>query len=359
MSGAREHMCGFAPSLATTAPQPQPQIQPQAAPRIADAPAPRAQPAPRTSPAPVSAPKPAAPAPVPPRVSLAAASAGTARVLTPPDPARTACANMTDVSAAYMVQHKGSPVRCGPQTAHYATYPQDGSARGTYTVLIPVAPPALGTRAIPGSVPTGTRVAPSRVYTSQRTSLFGISVPEGMKPAWEDDRLNPRRAHQTFEGKAQMEVMWTNTVPRRLIDRRSGTDVIHRFPGLQPPFTSFEGQRAAGVTVATRGVHVPDPVPARRAPTASVSSRSVPGIATAPDVSRPHYAQAGIYADPEQGRAAAQRVAAAGLPARQGKLSRDGRALTVVLAGPFASRTEAERGAQRLRGMGFGEVRLR
>ena len=88
------------------------------------------------------------------------------------------------------------------------------------------AAPPPGTRATPDTVPPHTRVAPARIYARQRTSLAGIRVPEGMKPVWEDDRLNPRRAHQTFEGKAQMERMWTRTVPRRLIDRHTGAEVI-------------------------------------------------------------------------------------------------------------------------------------
>jgi len=75
---------------------------------------------------------------------------------------------------------------------------------------------APGSPATPATVPPRTRVAPARVYASQQISTIGISVPRGMKPAWQDDRLNPKRAHQTFEGKAQMEQIWTNTVPRRL-----------------------------------------------------------------------------------------------------------------------------------------------
>lgn len=75
---------------------------------------------------------------------------------------------------------------------------------------------APGSPATPATVPPGTRVAPARIYASQILSTRGIHVPHGMKPAWNDDRLNPRRAHQTFEGKAQMERIWTDTVPRRL-----------------------------------------------------------------------------------------------------------------------------------------------
>jgi hypothetical protein len=375
LTRARQPLCGFAPSLAravpaaTQAPKPRRQAtaapaRPEPAPRPIAAPAPaKSAPAPRMTervtvigvPAPDAAPARPATAPAPAPQTMA----GRARAITPPDPDRTACAGRSGVSAAYTVQQDGAPVRCGPQTAPHVTY-----ARGTGRGAVP--PP--GTRATPDTVPRGTRVAPARIYASQQTSRAGIFVPEGMKPAWEDDRLNPRRAHQTFEGKAQMDLMWTDTVPRRLIDRRSGTEVIHNYPGLMPPFTSFGDQRAAGVAVATRGIYVPDPVTTaearRRARASAVSSRSAPAVTASGPAPQPtgntaHYAQAGVFADAAQGRAAAQRVARAGLPARQGTLQRDGRRLTVVLAGPFRSATDAREGAARLRAMGFANVRLR
>jgi hypothetical protein len=286
-----------------------------------------------------------------------------ARVITPPDPSRSACANATGVSAAYMVQHNGSPVRCGPQRTAHVTYVTGRNGRFASSTT-----PAPGTIATPDTVPPRTRVAPRKVYESQQRSLAGVYVPQGMKPVWEDDRLNPQRAHQTFEGKARMEVMWTNTVPRRLIDRRTGGDVIHKYPGLQPPFTSFEDQRAAGVRIATQGRVLSDPQIVRRgtavtrtaaaqsAGNATVSTRSDPEAV----LSASHrYAQAGIFADPAQGKAAAQKIARSGLPARRGTLSRDGRELTLVLAGPFQTQTQLDRGVARLQGLGFSNVRLR
>ena len=43
-------------------------------------------------------------------------------------------------------------------------------------------------------------------------------MPRGYRPAWDDDRLNSRRAEQTLRGRASMREIWTDTVPRRLID---------------------------------------------------------------------------------------------------------------------------------------------
>jgi len=299
-----------------------------------------------------------------------------------PDPSNSACANLSGVSAAYMVQHRGSPVRCGPQTVPHVTYARQGTdARipsPVATVQRKTQEPRPGMIATRETVSPRTRIAPARIYSRQRISQAGVTVPPGMAPVWEDDRLNPKRAHQTFEGIDRSAVMWTNTVPRRLIDRRTGADVIHKYPGLQPPYTSFEAQQRAGVTVATQGRVVEEPrrtqhvaraqSPPKRAAspgtapvTATVSTRSSAPDRTAPSAAPAshRYAQAGIFASPAQAKAAAQRIARAGLPARRGTLTRNGRSLTLVLAGPFTTQAQLTSGAQRLRALGFSNVTLR
>ena len=49
-----------------------------------------------------------------------------------------------------------------------------------------------------------------------------MKLPKGYKKAWDDDRLNPLRGVGTTSGKAQMELVWSNTVPRYLIDPATG-----------------------------------------------------------------------------------------------------------------------------------------
>lgn len=52
-----------------------------------------------------------------------------------------------------------------------------------------------------------------------------IGVPKGMRIAWEDDRLNPYTGIGTKAGKAKMELVWSKTVPRYLIDPETGKRV--------------------------------------------------------------------------------------------------------------------------------------
>lgn len=100
----------------------------------------------------------------------------------------------------------------------------------------PVVTPPAGVRPEPRvvrSVPVGTvvtlenaatngvspqtRVLPKHLYETRRART-SVVTPKGYRPAWTDGRLNAQRAEQTLAGQAQMRKIWTDTVPRKLID---------------------------------------------------------------------------------------------------------------------------------------------
>jgi len=62
-----------------------------------------------------------------------------------------------------------------------------------------------------------TLIAPPAVAAARAATVR--SVPPGYRPAFDDGRFNPYRAVQTREGRRQMQQVWTDTVPRRLIER--------------------------------------------------------------------------------------------------------------------------------------------
>lgn len=110
----------------------------------------------------------------------------------PPQSLRVApngCAGLTGLTAQYL---SGPGQRCGPQAVH----PGD-AARGI--------------------------VRPGPTFDPA-----SASPPEGWRPAWEDDRTNPLRGVGTYAGDAEMGLVWTDTVPRRLVgaEPRRGLAVI-------------------------------------------------------------------------------------------------------------------------------------
>lgn len=351
MTRARKQICGVQPSLssaqvaAVQAPrataEPPAAAPPAAAPRRAAA----AQPAPApvrarrpvaaaTPAAPPAAP-PAASADAPPRVrtvtvAVPAADAPPRRV------AEVACTGASPLSQNYV--GTGRNVRCGPQSTPHVTEIASASAGATIYDPARLRPAGPHLSAAYGATPV--RVAPKHVYANQKASTAGIYVPPGYVPVWEDDRLNPRRAHQTLTGKAQMDSTWTRTVPRRLIPADPG------------PVVARGNSRLYHVTRAT-------PAPAGAA---VVSTRGTPPAQAAEVTATPashRYVQLGAFADPAHARRTAQKIANSGLPARMGGVTRDGKSYTLVLAGPFETQQGLERGLQQVRGMGFDRAVLR
>jgi len=211
-----------------------------------------------------------------------------------------------------------------------------------YTVRpAPAAAQARTVRQVVRVDPYTTRVAPRHVAQEQARAAQGVALPNGYKRVWTDDRLNPHRAHQTFAGKAQMEMMWTQTVPRRLILTSTGREVSGKYPDLVYPYTSYEQQRAA------MAAH-------KRSVILSTKSRQ-----PAARASGQNYVQAGVFTTRAQAQQAAQRLTGVGLPARLGSMTQSGTKYSLLLSGPYANAQAAQGALARVRGAGFGNARLR
>ena len=71
------------------------------------------------------------------------------------------------------------------------------------------------------------------------------------------------------------------------------------------------------------------------------------------------YVQVGAYGQPANAQAAVQRIINAGLPARTNKITRAGKTIQVVLAGPFTSSAALNSGLQTSRSVGFSDAFVR
>jgi hypothetical protein len=179
----RRPMCGFAPtsSASTGGAAPAPQNR-QAITIIGGAAAAPVQTAPaQTAPALRSI-------ATQPRPLVVQRPVATAPRAVPPATAPGACPNLPADIRGYFT---GANVRCGPQAVH----PGDAARRiGRTSALGGEAGPAI-----------------------RQLVRFEIDPPAGYRAAWDDGRLNPYRGLAMVGGQRQMEQVWTNSLPRRLV----------------------------------------------------------------------------------------------------------------------------------------------
>ncbi|MCR9125500.1 MAG: SPOR domain-containing protein [Rhodobacteraceae bacterium] len=378
----RNVICGATPSLrqataaaATPAPAPQPAppaitprpapvtvapaatAAPQVAPRVAATPRPTTRAPmqtiatttrpPRPAPAPQQVRRAPAPAPAPaPVVVPRAAPAPTARI-----PARNGspCPNASAFSQQFINDGTRLPVRCGPQQMRRQSSALQGDAN-----LVRV-----GGKEV--------RVVPRHVYEN-RQNTRNVQVPEGYRQVWEDDRLNPHRAEQTLRGHADTQQIWTNTVPRRLVDPTKPLPPLSR-PNVSPPAAVVLRPEASAVTVQRPTVRVASKQAAAPAPRTTISTRSQPAAtrsqpaatrsqpAAAAGVAR--YVQIATFGVPANAQATAQRMMRSGLPVRMGRMTRGGRTFQTVMAGPFDTQQAAQIALRTVQGAGFGDAFIR
>lgn len=280
----------------------------------------------------------------------------------------TSCAGLTGVSARYAgVSRPGYPVRCGPQSGEIATVIRRGDApaakryqpapRVTARVTAPksaVTPraPRRTTTTYRSATPRpDTRIVPRHVYEMQHnTNKASAKPPKGYRRAWTDDRLNPKRAHQTVRGIRSTDLAWTRTVPRKLYIKSTGLVVNRKFPKLIYPYLSMaEQNRAIRARAAAKKVNR---VQRARLSTRATTPRSKP-VATGS-----RYIQVGSFGVASNAQRTANRLRALGLPVRSATIRRGGRSLKVIYAGPIASH-QAGSALSRVRRAGFGDAFLR
>lgn len=361
-------------AVAAVAP-PAPAVRSAAVPAARVAAQPAAAPAPRPQPTRAAAPRIEAAATrrsdavivAPVRTASPVIVAAPAKIAAPRLPA-TACTNLSPIGQAYV--RPGAGVRCGPQKASPV-----GRSIGGRVASVSVLSADAGGQVITGQ----TRVVPRHVAAMQAQSADLTAPPPGYRAVWEDDRLNPRRAHHTLDGRDQMYLRWTREVPQRLVDIRTGADVTAFNPDLVFPFVSRDAQNAAAAAAAQgrrvivvssqsrepliAPVDPPMAAPARQ-PRVSTSAPQRQPAGSADNAATgaatgAAYVQVGSFANPANAAATTARLQALGLPVAKGRLTHGGRVLTVVLTGPFSTTTAVNSALGRARAAGFSDAFVR
>jgi hypothetical protein len=347
----RQQICGLAPSFGPTA--------------VAAAPArPAADPGPPIPTVASTTPVTARPAAAP------SAAPRPAAVTTAPEPRRyslaQACEGRTGVQPGLIDTRTGLPINCGspapvavaapapaapaapaPRTLTLAEACAEQAARGVTlinaTTGAPVACPAAPTVMAAATAPVpALRPAPS--YT---TATVAATVAA-------QTRLDPLSA-ATLSGR----VAPGQVTPVRVGDVLSAETIsgvvtqIHYGP---PP--GYEAVWTDGRINPNRGlpeIQAQVPVAAQPAAADRVSTMTAPAPQA---VATGGFVQVGIYGDPANAARAEATLRGLGLPVTMSTVTRDGRALQVVAAGPIAA-TDLDAALRATRAAGYGDAYIR
>ncbi|MDP3959001.1 MAG: SPOR domain-containing protein [Pseudorhodobacter sp.] len=326
----RKPLCGYPPSLAVAA---APAVR--QAPVVLAAPAAKvatvvpARPAVRVAAAalatpPVVAARPVAATPVVRVAAVPTPAASRAAALTPvasrPGPNQVGCPAAVPVAGLFATTNGGHVVLCTLG---------DGTLVGARAPFYTIVAQGVGNRIGAGIYEPGVAVDP------------GIAIPAGYKLAWNDDRLNPNRGRGTAAGQAQQDQIWTRDVPAVLV-------------ASQPA-------AAAQVVASSQSAPVATPAaPPQVRAQVRVSTKTEPNArVVAPVAGGTVYVQVGTFGVPANADGAKATLRRAGLPVGTAKVTKGGKALQIILAGPYADAGAAQAALLVARQAGFKDAFVR
>lgn len=291
------------------------------------------------------------------RVAPQAQVAQQPRVITQRAGTSQTCRGASALSQQFIGWGAGA-VRCGGQAGSLVTTRAGDTKGGTFR---------NANGQVMANVSPNARVVPRHVYEQQQAARLTSPTPKGYRKVRKDDRLNTRRAHQTLGGKAKTDLIWSQTVPRRLIVRSTGRDVTRSFPGLRYPYTSEAQQNAAwsqGVQVMSTQGQAPRRVQKRQVvrqqvvqqrQQVRVSTRSTAPRKPAAAAGK-RFVQVGTFGVESNAQNTASRIQRMGIPVRIGKFVRGGKQMRIVLAGPFKSAAHTNGALTAVRKAGFRDA---
>ncbi|GEM_PF-496279 len=182
----------------------------------------------------------------------------------------------------------------------------------------------------------------------------------------------------TTTGQAAMDLIWTQTVPRKLVDTTTGRDVAAQFPEIVYPYTSVAASKsyvppvaqprriasvmksgtsgASGRAITTTDVSAGDSEPPEVTTVLEQGTEFGDEAVKTYTPPRLRYVQVATFGVPANAVKLVAKFAADGLPTHTRPLLRGGKTYDIVLLGPFSKDGELGTALRKARRLGFGDA---
>ena len=196
-------------------------------------------------------------------------------------------------------------------------------------------------------------------------------VPEGYQSLLKSEFQPAQRGVGSAQGQAQMDLIWTQTMPRKLIDVRTGQDVTAALPQVRYPYTTVSTRVYTPATPAytptktrkkKRPLDEASPANMLKIEDVSALDPSIQSFAT-PEISvkagKPashRFVQVATFGVPANASRTIQKFSASGVPAVSKPLNRGGKTYAIVMLGPFADDAALKAALATARRAGFSDA---
>ncbi|NOX72756.1 MAG: SPOR domain-containing protein [Alphaproteobacteria bacterium] len=242
---------------------------------------------------------------------------------------------------------RGGPIRTTPQAVHPADYYNGRLGRG----------------GIAGQGAQVTRVQP-------------FVLPKGYKSLLTTDVAQARRGFGTAQGQAQMDLLWTQTTPRRLIDVTTGRDMTMQLPQVKYPYTTITASTRAfapATAAPIRKKHKKKrPVDDAASPLNMIEVEDVSALDPNVKSNIPktelkvttktktaaafRFVQVATFGVPANASRTMTRFQSGGMPTVSRALTRKGKTYAIVMLGPFRDDTALKAALTSARRAGFSDA---
>jgi len=206
---------------------------------------------------------------------------------------------------------------------------------------------------------------PTAQVTRTNPVLSAPVLPAGYKTLLSENFVAGRRGFGTPGGQAAMDLLWTRTMPRRLIDVTTGRDMTTQLPQIIYPYVTVSTKSYGAVAANAEGARKrllrdeASPVNMVKIQDVSATTDQISETKTAAKIATSvvsRFVQVATFGVPANAARTLAKFSAGGFPTNSRPLKRKGKSYDIVLLGPFQDQVKLAQALTQAQKAGFSDA---